>query len=86
MRYFTNAAGGLVSIDATDVVSRYTAIHGWVPAPACHGDRGSLKWRIFSSSDAWSIWLMDAPWLLQHSGRSPEQTGEHPKWQRKQEN
>ena len=33
MRYFTNAAGGLVSIDATDVVSRYTAMLGWVPAP-----------------------------------------------------
>jgi len=28
MRYFTNAAGGLASIDATDVVSRYTAMHG----------------------------------------------------------
>ena len=53
MKYYTDASGGLASIDSSGVANRYTVAHGWVVAD-------DLTLQSLKSLDWWPITASEA--------------------------
>lgn len=53
MKYYTNAAGSLASVDASGVVNRYTVARGWVIADDLTAQSlASMDWVPVSAAEA----------------------------------